>query len=235
MWLTHTMPASSDLTTRNALKMSRVHTAAARPYGVALAIRIASASSLNGMTLITGPKISSCAILARVVHVVEDGRLDVPALVELLGRAAADRHLGLAPADLEVAGDPVALLRAHQRAHLGLAVHPGAEPDGLRLGRGGVHELLVDVLLHQHPAAGGADLALVDEGAEEGAVHRVLEVGVAEEDVGRLAAQLERDPLELVRGAPHDQLAHLGAAGEGDLPDLADGRPAARPRPGRRR
>ena len=64
MWLTQTIPASSALTTRNALKMSRVQTAAASPYGVALAIRMASASSLNGMTLITGPKISSCAILA---------------------------------------------------------------------------------------------------------------------------------------------------------------------------
>ena len=97
----------------------------------------------------------------------------------LLRRAAADRDLGLA------AGRPrgnratrSALLRAHQRAHLGLPVHPRAEPDGLRLGRRRVHELLVDVLLDQHPAPGGADLALVDEGAEEGAVHRVLEVGV---------------------------------------------------------
>src|SRR3954468_14581964 len=31
MWLTHTIPASSALTTRNALKMSRVQTAAASP------------------------------------------------------------------------------------------------------------------------------------------------------------------------------------------------------------
>src|ERR1700733_6542040 len=39
-----------------------VHTPAARPYTVSLAIAIASSSSSNGMTDRTGPKISSCAI-----------------------------------------------------------------------------------------------------------------------------------------------------------------------------
>jgi hypothetical protein len=64
MWLTQMMPASNAFTTRIARKMSRVHTAAARPKLVSLAIRSASASSVKGMMLITGPKISSRAILA---------------------------------------------------------------------------------------------------------------------------------------------------------------------------
>ena len=56
--------------------------------------------------------------------------------------------------------------------------------------------LLVDRPLHQDAAAGRADLALVDEDAEQRAVDRGLEVRVGEEDVRRLAAELERDLLQ---------------------------------------
>ena len=44
--------------------MSRVHTAATRPYTVLLASRIASSRSWNVVIPITGPKISSWAIRA---------------------------------------------------------------------------------------------------------------------------------------------------------------------------
>src|SRR6266581_1147869 len=50
MWLTHTMPARKAFTVRIALKMSRVQTAAANPYGESFAIFIASFSSSNGIT-----------------------------------------------------------------------------------------------------------------------------------------------------------------------------------------
>ena len=56
--------------------------------------------------------------------------------------------------------------------------------------------LLVDRPSDQDAAARRADLALVDEDAEERAVHRGLEVGVGEEDVGRLAAELQADLLQ---------------------------------------
>ena len=54
------------------------------------------------------------------------------------------------------------------------------------------HELVVDVLLHEHPRVAGADLALV-ESEEDGALDRLVEEFVVlvadrrEEDVGRLA------------------------------------------------
>ncbi len=51
------------------------------------------------------------------------------------------------------------------------------------------------------------------------AVDGRVEVGVGEDDVRALAAQLEGDPLERVGGVPHDDLADLGRAGEGDLVD----------------
>src|SRR5258706_477270 len=58
---TQTTPARSARDTRWARETSFVHTAAARPYTVSLAIRIASSSSLNGIADSTGPKISSRA------------------------------------------------------------------------------------------------------------------------------------------------------------------------------
>ena len=45
----------------------------------------------------------------------------------------------------------------------------------------------------------------------------LLEVGVGEDDVGRLAAELERDALDRRGGALHHRAAHLGRAGEADL------------------
>ena len=46
------------------------------------------------------------------------------------------------------------------------------------------------------------------------------EVGVGEDDVGRLAAELERHPLDRRRGPGRDPAADLGRAGEGDLGDV---------------
>ena len=57
-------------------------------------------------------------------------------------------------------------------------------------------ELVVDSLLHEQPAAGAAALALVEVEAEHRARHGGVEVGVGEDDVRALAAELEGDPLE---------------------------------------
>ena len=59
MWsLIQTHPNRKARETRRARPTSRVQTDEARPYGVPFAHAIASASSLNGCTVITGPKIS---------------------------------------------------------------------------------------------------------------------------------------------------------------------------------
>ena len=51
------------------------------------------------------------------------------------------------------------------------------------------------------------------------------EIGVGQHDVGRLAAQLQRDLLEIaLAGGLDDQAADLGRAGEGDLVDARMGR-----------
>ena len=59
-------------------------------------------------------------------------------------------------------------------------------------------------LLHQDAAAGGADFALIDEDAEERAVDGGFEIGIGEENVGRLAAEFERDALHRVGGLLDD-------------------------------
>ena len=84
---------------------------AARPYGVSFAMAIASASVSNSMTDRTGPKISSRAIACRS-DVVEDRRRDEPAAGLLEDPLAAGDDPGaLAPADVDVAEDPLHVAR----------------------------------------------------------------------------------------------------------------------------
>ena len=54
-----------------------------------------------------------------------------------------------------------------------------------------------------------------------GAFDRLIHIGIGEDDVGALAAELERDALEIgVCGGFHDQMADFGRTGEGDLVDI---------------
>src|SRR5439155_20376179 len=98
-------------------------------------------------------------------------------------------------ADLEIRVDAVVLFLADQRTHLGLAFQRRTELDLLGFFGHGLDEVLVDRLLYEDAAAGGADFALIDEDAEECAVDGGFKVSVGEEDVGRLAAEFERDAL----------------------------------------
>ena len=56
----------------------------------------------------------------------------------------------------------------------------------------------------------------VDTGSRD----RSVDVGVLEDDVGGLAAQLQRYLLDVRGSRPHDGAPNLGRAGEGDLVDL---------------
>jgi hypothetical protein len=68
--------------------------------------------------------------------------------------------------------------------------------DGQRLGRRDEarHELVVDRVLDEEPRPGQADLAGVAEDRLDRPVDRVVEVGVLEDEVGALAAELEARP-----------------------------------------
>jgi hypothetical protein len=60
------------------------------------------------------------------------------------------------------------------------------------------HELVVDRLVHDQPGAGRADLAGVQEDGGQRGVEGGVQIGVGEDDVRVLAAQLERHPLHRV-------------------------------------
>ena len=92
-----------------------------------------------------------------------------------------------------------------------------AELDGARHLREAFDELIVDAAFDEETGTGGADLALAEKDAHEDALERGLEVGIGEDDVGRFAAEFERDLFQIARRGADEDAAHFGAAGEGDL------------------
>ena len=97
------------------------------------------------------------------------------------------------------------------------------------------HEPVVDLRTGDDPAGRGAVLAGIPEAERLEVLDDGLHVGVVEHDHRRLAAELEVEPLDPVRGDLGDVLAGVGVAGDRDHPDLgvADERIAdRRARPG---
>src|SRR5438093_4079826 len=154
---------------------------------------------------------------SRVIDVVENCRLHVEALAKLLRVPAADGHFRFLLAEFEVRADAVVLFFADQRAHFRFAIQRCAQLDALGFFRHGVDEFRINSLLDEDAAAGGANFSLVDEDSEKRAVNGGFPIGAIEEDVGRLAAELESDALEGVRGAFDYNFSDGGAARECNL------------------
>ena len=76
-----------------------------------------------------------------------------------------------------------------------------------------VEGLLFDV----EPRARAAALAVVEEDGAGHARNRRGDVGILEDDIGRLAAELERHLLQVASGRLHDELTDFGRAGERDF------------------
>ena len=125
---------------------------------------------------------------------------------------AAERRLAV-----DERGDRLAVRGGDERAHLRPVARGVAHADAVgRLHEPG-QELVVDVPLDEDPRTGTAVLARVVE-------HRVgrrgcgaIEVGVGEDHVRGLAAELERDALDRARRSAHHLAADLRRAGEPDL------------------
>lgn len=163
-------------------------------------------------------------LLLHDLHVVrdvgKDGGLDEVALVAV-ALAARDDGGAVLLARLDVAHDAVVLELADLGALEGLRVEGVADLVVLGAGLEGGDELVVDALLHVDARAGAAALAVVVVDAKVDPADGLLDVGVVEDDVGRLAAQLERHALEVGgRGGLHDGAADGGRAREGDLVDV---------------
>ena len=118
-----------------------------------------------------------------IVDIVENRRLDVIAFCDLLRAAAADCRLRFLLANFKIGANPVVLLLADERTHFRFALHRRPQFDALRFFRHGFDKLRIDLFLDQNSAASGTDLSLIDENAEQGAVHCRFPVRVGEENV----------------------------------------------------
>ena len=75
------------------------------------------------------------------------------------------------------------------------------------------------LLVHVETVGGGAGLAHVAHLGDHGAVHGRLHVGVLEHDERRVAAELHREPLQLVGRLTHQHLPDRRGPGEAHLPE----------------
>lgn len=81
-----------------------------------------------------------------------------------------------------------------------------------------LNELVVDALLDQQAGTGTAALAVVEEDTKVGPRDGVVNVGIVEDNVGGLAAQLEGDLLQVTLGSGlEDHTANEGGTSEGNL------------------
>ena len=155
-----------------------------------------------------------------VVHVGEHRRLHVPALGEVGARRAAaperDRRALLAPA-VEIPLDPAPLPLGHHRADVGRRVHGVAHLHGGHARDDGVDDLGVARAGRQDAGLRDAGLPVVHDGVGQQRGDGRRQVGVVEDDGGRLATQLERAALEALAAEPADTLAADPRAGERDL------------------
>ena len=133
---------------------------------------------------------------------------------------ARDQARALVDAGADERADTLALPARHQRAEFGgrverVAGHvpggePGGEVEGLVVAGGG----------HEHPRPGVAGLAAVEEGVGDAHLHCCLQVGVVEDHVGRLAPELEGDPLDRWCRQLGDPSPRCHRAGEGNQIDV---------------
>jgi hypothetical protein len=99
------------------------------------------------------------------------------------------------------------LLLGDQRPELDGGVEAVPDLDLASLVDHALDHLVVDRLVGEQARSGGAALALVVEDRVRDAANRVIEIGVRKHDRRRLAAEFERDALEVAGGRLHDQLA----------------------------
>src|SRR5256885_2152989 len=131
--------------------------------------------------------------------------------------AARDETRALLLARLDVGEHRIHLLLGDDGTHPRGLVHRVAHLEGFHLVGELRQQRVVDLLLDEESRARGTHLALVVEDAGQRALDRRVHVGVREDDVRRLAAELERQALERSRGLAHDLLADLRGARERDL------------------
>src|SRR5205085_8024590 len=110
------------------------------------------------------------------------------------GRCAACEHArALLPRDVNVALDAVQLLLRNLRPHLRRLVGWITDFNFFSPRLEAFEKLILDPFIQEDAPAGTADLTLIVEDAHQRAVHGLLKVGIADDDVRRLAAEVDGD------------------------------------------
>ena len=147
----------------------------------------------------------------------DDRRLDAPPFADAAGEHTSSAQRLRAEVALDL-GE--VLLACECSGELRGRVLGIAHDEGLGSCLVAHEELLVDAALHVEPAAGEADLAGVAEDRLDRPVHGVVDVGVLEDDVRALAAELQAHGSEVACGYGADDLAGAGLSREGDALDI---------------
>ncbi len=162
-------------------------------------------------------------LLPHDAHVVADidqhGRLDVvPGVADAPAAGQGPRTVG--PPLIEVTGHPVQLLLGHQRPQLRGRIEARADLDLAGELGDALHEFLEDRVLDEQPCASHAALAVVEQPGIRRTRDRGLQIGVGEDDVGALSAELQGHLLQVPPRSPDNLLADLGGTRESDLVDV---------------
>jgi hypothetical protein len=192
--LIQTVPAFTRGAMSSARLMFSLQMLAASPYRVLFASSIASSGVRNVISTTTGPKISTCAIVAAGCTVGEERRrIEETVCGTAPGRLPEGGTLFPAFRDQRL--DPLELDRRHDGPDVDRLVEGIAHAKGFhpRLEPG--HQLFGDAFLREDARTGAADLALVEPDRVDDALHHAVEVGVIEDEKRRLSAQLERELL----------------------------------------
>src|SRR6202022_5056107 len=80
---------------------------------------------------------------------------------------------------------------------------------------------VVNLLMGEHTGARRTDLTGIEENSRRRGPGGGVEIGIIEDDIGGLAAELERHAFEIAGGCPHDSTADAGRSGKSDLVDIA--------------
>src|SRR4029079_597667 len=124
----------------------------------------------------------------------EDRRHEPVALLGQAARRLVDLR-SFVLAGLDELANLVELLLRVDRADICVLVKRIADTERRQSALQLLDDGLVDRLLHEPPRAGAADVALVEVDPVDDSLHRLVECRIVEDDVGGLAAQLERQSL----------------------------------------
>jgi hypothetical protein len=174
---------------------------ALRPRLVSLAMPTASDSSVNRMTETTGPNVSVSASAVSLPTPAKTVGVNVVAVFHITGDPAATGYQlthFLVHCLVDDAEDAINGALGDDRADHDRRVERIADRRALDNGDEFLHECFVHGLLDQDPAAAGTALTALAKRAPKRGQHRGgVQVGVGEDQVGRLAAQLGGDRSEV--------------------------------------